>query len=614
MGYASGTPTGRAEPGKRGMAAAGGHYQIRTAYFLGIISTAQPHQSDPTLPMMTPPFNRRLRAFIAALVMMTWIVCPAAQAQPETPAADTQLQDTLSTLKSLLKLRSGMKTDMEALGKQLSAARTEAEKNEIQAQLDKLGADLKTTNRNLREIAAGADIDSLRAAEDTSFNLQEEVFALLRPALKEMKDMTSHVRLKSDLKDKIAYYQGKLPITERAVANITSLLKQTQDESLEVPLQSMLADWQKQLTFMQSELQSAELQLDKLERSEASLAETSQSYLKSFFQKRGLYLTQALLAVLGILLLSRLSNAMMVKLIPGYRKEHRSFRIRLLDLMHRMLTVLLLIAGPMVVFYVVEDWVLFSLGILLLLGIGLTLRQTLPRYWQQIQLFLNIGSVREGERITLDGLPWLVRQINFFSLLENPVAQLSQRVRIVDLVEQKSRPVKKDEPWFPCVRGDWVLLSDGMRGKVTGISQELVELIERGGAHRTYPTTDFLGLSPRNLTTNFRVKETIGITYSLQKESVTTLPEMLKAHIEKRIADEGYADKLLNLRVEFECANTSSLDIVVIADFDGSLADLYNRLRRAIQRWCVEACTENNWEIPFTQLTLHQAKTPGQAK
>jgi small-conductance mechanosensitive channel len=163
------------------------------------------------------------------------------------------------------------------------------------------------------------------------------------------------------------------------------------------------------------------------------------------------------------------------------------------------------------------------------------------------------------------------------------------------------------------VRGDWVLLSDGMRGKVTGISQEMVELIERGGAHRTYPTAGFLGLSPRNLTTNFRVKETIGITYSLQKESVTTIPDILKAHVEKRIDDEGYADKLLNLRVEFECANTSSLDIVVIADFDGSVADLYNRLRRAIQRWCVEACTENGWEIPFTQLTLHQAEIAGQA-
>jgi len=49
-------------------------------------------------------------------------------------------------------------------------------------------------------------------------------------------------------------------------------------------------------------------------------------------------------------------------------------------------------------------------------------------------------------------------------------------------------------------------------------------------------------------------------------------------------------------------------DVVVIADFDGALADLYGRLRRALQRWCVEACNEYGWEIPFTQLTLHQAE------
>jgi len=145
-----------------------------------------------------------------------------------------------------------------------------------------------------------------------------------------------------------------------------------------------------------------------------------------------------------------------------------------------------------------------------------------------------------------------------------------------------------------------------MRGKVSGISQELVELIERGGARRTYTTSDFLAQSPLNLSRNFRLKETIGITYDLQRESVTTIPDILKAHVEQRVADEGYGDALHNLRVEFEKANTSSLDIVVIADFDGKLADIYNRLRRSLQRWCVEACNENGWEIPFTQVTLHQ--------
>jgi hypothetical protein len=60
-----------------------------------------------------------------------------------------------------------------------------------------------------------------------------------------------------------------------------------------------------------------------------------------------------------------------------------------------------------------------------------------------------------------------------------------------------------------------------------------------------------------------------------------------------------------------EKANTSSQDLVMIADFDGILAELYGRLRRTMQRWCVEACTEFGWEIPFTQLVLHQPEAAG---
>jgi len=532
------------------------------------------------------------------------------------PAADTaeaggEQSDTIKTLNSLMQLQAELKADIAALTRELDATQGATAKRDIQARIDKLDADLLTTTYNLREIAAGADLASLRVEEEAPFNFQQEVFALLEPALKEMKDMTSHVRQKSELKEKIARYREKLPLTEQAIANINRLLQESADAALDKYLQGMLAEWTKQQTFMQSELQSTELQLEKLEASEASLAEASQSYLKTFFQQRGLYLGQALLVVVVILLLSRLSYRLMVRLIPGYRAEHRSFQLRLTDLLHRVFTVMLAIIGPMVVFYVVEDWVLFSLGILLLLGIGLTLRQALPRYWQQVQLFLNVGSVREGERIDLDGLPWRVKYINIFSLLENPVAGLIQRVRIDDLVDLKSRPLQKGEPWFPCVQGDWVLLSDGMRGKVIGISQELVQLVARGGAHRTYTTADFLGQSPLNLSRNFRLKETIGISYNLQRESVSSIPELLRSHVEKRAGEEGYGEQLLNLRVEFERANTSSLDLVVIADFDGELADLYNRLRRAIQRWCVEACNEYHWEIPFTQLTLHQARQAG---
>jgi len=515
--------------------------------------------------------------------------------------------NTLETLGSFVQLRNDLLDDMKQTNRQLASAQTDAEKQNLKGQLDKLEADLRAIVRNFENIAAGVDITSLRKVAVEEFDFQKEVFALLKPALDEMKEMTARVRQKSDLKESIGYYEERLPVIEQALANVNRLVGLSGDAAVTEALKLTAEDWQRQQTVMQSELQAARLQLEKLVAAEVSIAEASQSYLKSFFQKRGLYLTQALLVIVAIVLLSQFSHNAMQRYIPGFRKPHRSFRVRLTELLHRLVTILLVIIGPMIVFYLAEDWVLFSLGILLLLGFAWALRQTLPRYIHQIQIFLNIGSVREGERLLLDGLPWQVSQINVFSLLTNPTADLTQRVPIDDLVDLKSRPARNDEPWFPCCKGDWVLLKDGVRGKVIGISPEFVQLVERGGAQLTYQMADFLGNSPRNLETDFRIKETIGISYALQKQATTTIPELLHQYIGRRIQEEGYAKQLINLRVEFERANSSSLDLVVIADFQGELGDLYNRLRRAIQRWCVDACSEYGWEIPFPQLTLHGA-------
>jgi hypothetical protein len=528
-------------------------------------------------------------------------------AQEGALTSESKGTSTLDTLRNLVTLQANLRRDIESLNKQIAKAKSEAEKLTLQKELNEQQDDLSATSRNLENISAGVDISSLRDQEETKFDFQQELFSLLKPAIDEMKDMTARIRQKSDLKEKIAYYTDRLEIIEAALANVQRLQAEAKSNELKASLSALMKTWEKNRAFMQSEQQSAQLQLDELLASEASLADASQSYLKSFFQKRGLYLTEALMAVLLIVLLSRLSYNAMQRHLPGFNRKHRSFRIRLLELIHRMVTILLIILGPMIVFYLVEDWVLFSLGILLLLGIAWTLRQALPRYWSQIQLFLNIGAVREGERIQLEGIPWLVEQINVYCSLVNPVANISQRVPIDELVDLKSRPCRPEEPWFPCKRDDWVLLNSGVRGKVIGISHEMVQLVERGGAQVTYQTADFLAASPCNLSTNFRLKETLGISYQLQKESTEAIPQKLQDYIRQRVEEEGYSEQMLNLRVEFALANSSSLDITVIADFSGELGDLYNRLRRAIQRWCVDACSEYGWEIPFPQMTLSGA-------
>lgn len=514
---------------------------------------------------------------------------------------------TLETLDSFVDLRNALLKDIKEINRQIGASKSDAEKQSLKLQLGKLESDLRAITRNFENIAAGVDITSLRTEVEEAFSFQRELFALLKPAFDEMKEMTAHVRQKSDLKEKIIYYEERLPVMEQALANVHRLLEQSKNSSITQALKITMDNWQRQLSVMRSELQAAQLQLEKLVAAEVSISEASQSYLKSFFQQRGLYLTVALLAVLGILLLSRLSHIALQRYVPGFRKLHRSFRVRLAELVHRVITLILVILGPMIVFYVVEDWVLFSLSLLLLIGTVWTLRLTLPRYLHQIQIFLNIGAVREGERLYLDGLPWQVKQINVFCTLVNPVAELTQRVPIDNLVDLKSRAAHPGEPWFPCRKGDWVILSDGVRGKVIGISPELVQLVERGGAQLTYQTSDFLAKSPRNLATNFRIKEFLGISYKLQSKSTTSIPQTLHDYILERAGQEGYGEQLLSLRVEFAQASNSSLDLAVIADFKGELGDLYNRLRRAIQRWCVDACSEYGWEIPFPQMTLHGA-------
>lgn len=512
---------------------------------------------------------------------------------------------TLETLSNFANIKNALQKDIKILNRSIDATKSESEKTELKLELSKVQADLKTTVKNMDNVAASVDISRLDIEEEQVFSFQKEILFLLKPAFEEMKDMTAQIRKKSMIREKISYYEERLPIIEEALRNVTLLQAENTDKSLGKLLKNTAETWRKKQAFMQSELQAAQLQIKELKESETSLTEATHSYMRAFFQKRGLYLSEAFLLVVIILLLSKFSYNAMRHYLPGFQKKHRSFRVRLLELFHRIFTVLMVILAPMLVFYLEEDWVLFSLGILLILGIALTLRQTLPLYWQQAQLFLNIGSVREGERLFCDGLPWQVERINFFCTLVNPVAEISQRLPISSLIDLKSRPSRAHEPWFPCKMGDWVILSDDLRGKVIGISIEMVQLVQRGGLQATYQTADFLAHSPRNLSTNFRLKELIGISYNLQHDSTRDILVKLRAYILERAEQESYSEQLLNLSVEFAQAGNSSLDIAIIADFKGELAPFYNRLRRCIQRWCVDACSQYNWEIPFPQMTLH---------
>jgi small-conductance mechanosensitive channel len=164
-----------------------------------------------------------------------------------------------------------------------------------------------------------------------------------------------------------------------------------------------------------------------------------------------------------------------------------------------------------------------------------------------------------------------------------------------------------DEPWFPCREKEWVILSDGTRGEVVSQTHEMVQLALRGGAFKTYSTQDFLAQAPLNISHNFRLKVVFGIDYKHQADCTRKIPEQLGKTVTEKLGENGFGDDLIDLRVDFKTAAASSLDFEIIAHFNGRSAPAYGRLIREIQRFCVDACNEFGWEIPFTQVTLHQA-------
>lgn len=200
-----------------------------------------------------------------------------------------------------------------------------------------------------------------------------------------------------------------------------------------------------------------------------------------------------------------------------------------------------------------------------------------------------------------------VEDLNFDTKLTNPlIPELEVRLPLAELSNYISRPYNEDEPWFPCKVGDYVMLADGKYGLIKCITPENVLVsLYNGMMPQTYAIQDFLSAQPENLSQGFIVTSVIGIDYKYLPQSTNQIPQILREGIQKGLQQEDYGISLKHLRVYFSQANTSSLDYKIVAFFDGKAAEYYYPIERALQRHAVEVCNHQKWEIPFTQVVLH---------
>lgn len=549
---------------------------------------------------------RPLQSMVAAEEPEPQITIESAMAKKiAQQEAGEQASDSLELLGSLVELQKNIKQQIAATTKKLKASTSDAEKQSLQDELTKLDKQLSETGADFERIATGVEPAVFAEQQPVTFSWKDEVATLLEPSIKELKQLTARARQKSELKETIVDFGKQRAAAQQAVAHLNRLMNDAKEPKIKAYLGELLPTWQNVEKRISSKLDLAQRELAKLEDKDVSLLQSSSNSVRGFFRDRGLYMFIAFVTFVVILLAFRLLARLLFFVLPGAKKEQRPLHVRILDVFFQVFSVFSAICGLIFVLYTAEDWFLLSATIVLFFGLAWTVRQTLPKMWQQVRLVLNMGSIREGERVLYEGVPWRVESLNVFCKLYNPAMAMHLRIPIENMIGLVSRPYHNDEPWFPCKRGDWIAVDGKPFAKVVSLSHEQVEVVELGGRRTVYQTGAFLGMSPANLSRNFSLRVVFGLSYDLQAEITTTVLGTLKTFLQKKLEENGYAEDCLSLTVDFLQAGASSLDVAVLADFKGEQAPAYRRIERALGKWCVDCCNANNWEIPFPQMTVH---------
>ncbi len=480
------------------------------------------------------------------------------------------------------------------------------ERDAIHAELEAVRSRAENLRSSFEHIATGVQPDALEEDLSAEPTLEEQARKLLAPLVSEFHEMTKKSRRLDHLRLELSEHEENLALALDAVERLDERLDAIDAPELRRELRTLRMRWQSRADELKNDLELIELQLADAETDDKGFFATLQASTGRFLQTRGIHLLAALGAAGLTFFLLRLMYRLLVALIPrGFRRRQTPFVSRLTFVGFHLFCVVgsaLVFVGVLTMF---GDWLLVSLFTLFAIALAWSARNKLVDAWTQVTILLNLGSIREGERVEVKGVPWLVARIGFRVRLTNPALGYTLRLPLREVLDTVSRSYSSDERWFPTRKGDWVVLADGTFGQVECQSHESVRLQVLGSAV-TWPTGDFLAARPKNLSGGFTVVTTFGVGYGHQAD-IDGLPEILHERLLERLADEEYSSSLRGLTVRLASAGASSLDLKILLQVKGDAAPHYVRLEHDLQHFSIAAANAEGWDIPFPQLTLHQA-------
>ncbi|MBS0498257.1 MAG: hypothetical protein JSR51_11495 [Proteobacteria bacterium] len=558
-------------------------------------------------------FISNLLVFLFSGAML--LVAGTAAAKIDIPliADEKELQKELAVAKlnDIIRNIKLQKMEAEAKSHVLMKAKTEQEKKRIQTELNELSDTIAEQESSFEMIlTAGLELSREEALEKREFDWKKDLLEIVQPIMSELRQLTENKRKTDSLQKKIDFYKSQIRTIQEVLKHIAGINKAGFEKEALIEFERIVGKWQSQLEENQHLLEVAQLQLDEMIKSQSAKEVSLGEHIQQFAAGRGATLLMALSAFIAVYF-SMLLLLKLLRWLANRKEEERStYYQRIITLCYHFLMAALSITAVFYVLSARNDQVLIGISVLLLISIVWILKSSIPSYINELRILLNTGSVREGECIIYNGIPMKVESLNYYTKLTNPVLPgLELRLTLAELANYVSRPYAVNEPWFPCQVGDYVMLSDNTFAMVNCITLENILLSQTNGwMPITYSIPDFLAAKPKNFSLGFTVVSDFGIDYQHQAQCTTVIPEILCAGIRRGLLLETYGPSLIDLAVHFAQANMSSLDYKIIASFDGTVAGEFFAIKRALQRYAVDVCNQQQWVIPFNQLVVHNAK------
>lgn len=545
-----------------------------------------------------------LAGILASLPIFAQQVIP-----PTGSASDAPKQAAAwGHFETLVRTINEARQELAAMRKQLALAQDENEAEQIRQEIERLSREIESLQLAWEMWATGGiDMQLFAPKASEKFDWREELESVFEPIVVELRRLTERPRKMERLRSELSYYEQRLTAAEAAYQNVVELKNQAPTEALVAAFGSLEERWRKRRDDVKNRLDLVNYELREVITPSQPGEVKAKEALKALLSGRLVNLVLAVAAgaaTYGILfLISRGYVALTTR-----RGKRRSTFSRAVNLGFLSVAVLLSLFAAMGVLYARGDWILLGLLIIVLVGLALTLQRTLPGYVNEARILLNVGPVREGERVVYRGLPWRVASLNMYSTLINPALRGGRlRLPVREIETLISRRFDEKEPWFPSREEDFVVLDDDTFGRVVMQTPEVVQL-RVAGAIRSYPTDTFLSKCPQNLSQDgFAAVLKFGVDYEHQATITTDIRQQLEATVGARLREHEVGAYLQEFFVEFDEAAASSLDFMIYALFSGEAAPHFRRIRRLLQTLAVEACNAHGWVIPFSQLTVHMA-------